>query len=60
VHVLLGGCPSLAPDALRSSYEGWTEEESRRRRRLRRPDGLVLTKPACPPDTGASRLAASI
>jgi len=60
VHVLLGSCPSLAPDALRSCYEDWTEEEPRRRRRPRRPDGLVLAKPACPPDTGESPLAASI
>jgi hypothetical protein len=60
VHVLLGSCPALAPDALRSFYEGWTEEEPRRRRRLRRPDGLVLGKPACPPDTDARPIAASI
>jgi hypothetical protein len=60
VHVLLGNCPALAPDALRSFYDGWTEDEPRRRRRLRRPDGLVLAKPACPPDTGESPLAASI
>ena len=51
---------SLAPDALRSFYEGWTEEEPRRRRRGRRPEGLVLAKPACPPDTGANPIAASI
>jgi hypothetical protein len=60
VHVILGSCPSLAPDALRSFYDGWAEEEPRRRRRGRRPEGLVLAKPACPPDTGANRIAASI
>ena len=60
VHVILGGCASLAPDALRSFYDGWTEEEPRRRRRGRRPEGLVLAKPACPPDTGANPIAASI
>ena len=59
VHVILGSCPSLAPDALRSFYEGWTEEEPRRRR-VRRSEGLVLAKPACPPDTGANPIAASI
>ena len=61
VHVLLGGCAALAPDALRSFYEGWTvDEDPRRRRRTRRPEGVVLAKPACPPDTGAAPLAASI
>src|SRR5262245_28924316 len=60
VHVILGSCPSLAPDALRSFYEEWTEEEPPRRRRGRRPEGLVLTKPACPPDTGVNPIAASI
>jgi hypothetical protein len=60
VHVILGSCPSLAPDALRSFYEGWTEEEPRRRRRVRRSEGLVLAKPACPPDTCANPIAASI
>lgn len=61
VHVVLGDCPSIAPDALRSFYEGWTvEEDQRRRRRSRRSDGLLLAKPACPPDTGAAPLAASI
>jgi hypothetical protein len=60
VHVLLGNCPSLAPDALRSFYDGWTEEEPRRRRGLRPPDGRVLAKPAGPPGTGECPLAASI
>jgi len=50
----------VAADALRSFYEGWSEEEPRRRRRGRRPEGLVLAKPACPPDTGANPIAASI
>jgi hypothetical protein len=60
VHVILGSCPSLAPDAFRSFYDGWSEEESRRRRRVRRSEGLMLAKPACPPDTGANPIAASI
>jgi len=61
VHVVLGDCPSIAPDALRSFYQGWTlEEDHRRRRRPRRSDGVLLAKPACPPDTGAAPLAASI
>lgn len=61
VHVVLGDCPSLAADALRSYYEGWTaEDDLRRRRRPRRCEGLLLAKPACPPDTGAAPVAASI
>lgn len=55
VHVILPTCPALAPEALLAFYDGWAiEEETRRRRRAggaRRPDGLVLSKPACPPDT---------
>ncbi len=55
VHVILPTCPRLAPEALLAFYDGWTiEEEPRRRRRSgggRRPDGLVLSKPACPGDT---------
>jgi hypothetical protein len=63
VHVILGSCPGLAPESLRSLYDGWEpEEESRRRRRqsTRRPDDLVLAKPSCPPDTRSAPLAASI
>jgi hypothetical protein len=55
VHVILPSCPALAPEALLAFYDGWiVEEETRRRRRSgggRRPDGLVLSKPACPADT---------
>lgn len=55
VHVILPTCPRLAPHALASLYGGWAREEELKRRR--RPDskrahGLVLSKPACPPDTG--------
>lgn len=63
VHVILGSCPGLAPHTLRALYDGWeAEEESRRRRRpnSRRPDDLVLAKPACPPDTRRAPLAASL
>ena len=63
VHVILGTCPGLAPESLRALYRGWEPDgESRRRRRAssRRPDDLVLAKPACPPDTPAVPLAASI
>ena len=64
VHVILGTSRALSPDAIRSLYEGWTvEEEPLRRRRAalpRRPDGLLLAKPACPPDAAAPPIAASI
>jgi hypothetical protein len=53
--VILPSGPALAPVALLAFYDGWiVEEETRRRRRSgggRRPDGLVLSKPACPADT---------
>jgi len=55
VHVVLPSCPSLAPEALLAFYDGWAvEEDGRRRRRgglARRPEGLVLGCPLCPPDT---------
>jgi hypothetical protein len=46
-------------------YESWTVEEEpllRRRRPAphRKPDGLLLAKPSCPPDAAAPPLAASI
>ncbi|HEY7634200.1 MAG TPA: hypothetical protein VH763_01525 [Gemmatimonadales bacterium] len=55
VHVLLPSSSALAPASLRGFYEGWSAEEitKPRRRSHRRPDGLVLTKPLCPPDTSA-------
>jgi hypothetical protein len=54
VHVVLASCPSLAPEALLSLYDGWAlEEDTRRRKRsgARRAEGLVLGCPLCPPDT---------
>jgi hypothetical protein len=54
IHVLLPTCTGIAPDSLRSLYAGWTQElDPKRRRRAgsRRPEGLVLSKPTCPPDT---------
>ena len=64
VHVILGVSRGLSPDAIRSLYEGWTmEEEPLRRKRTvlpRRPDGLLLAKPTCPPDAAAPPIAASI
>ncbi|MEP7175881.1 MAG: hypothetical protein ABI860_04960 [Gemmatimonadales bacterium] len=62
VHVILPCCPSLAPESLLSYYEGWTVENGPRRRRAagsKRPDGLVLSGPPCPPDTQARRSTAS-
>jgi len=62
VHVVLGSCPALAPEALRGFYDGWgVEEDPKRRRRSgsRRLDGVILTKP-CPPDTSTRVRAASI
>jgi hypothetical protein len=54
VHVILPTCSALSPDALRGLYKDWTQEEELKRRR--RADskagvGLILCKPACPPDT---------
>jgi hypothetical protein len=53
VHVILPTCAALSPDALRSMYEGWTQEELKRRRKAdsKGAHGLILCKPACPPDT---------
>jgi hypothetical protein len=63
VHVILPSCPSLAPESLLSFYEGWTVENSARRRRRsggsRTPDGIVLSAPPCPGDTNARRSTAS-
>jgi hypothetical protein len=64
VHVVLGGSRALAPDSIRALYDGWAlEEEPVRRKRTgaaRRPDGMLLAKPTCPPDAAAPPLAASI
>jgi hypothetical protein len=55
IHVLLPTCKAIGPDALRSLYPGWIQEEDPKRRRRsaesRRQDGLILSKPMCPPDT---------
>lgn len=58
IHVLLGTSRSLAPQTLRAWYEGWEVEEDRRRRKSGAA-GLVLAKPACPPDTMARARTAS-
>ena len=64
VHVILGGSRALSPDTIRGMYDGWSvEEEPLRRKRSnhpRRPEGLLLVKPTCPPDAAAPPLAASI
>jgi hypothetical protein len=55
VHVLLPGCKRLTPEALRSHYREWTQEEEGKRRRRpndkRHVEGLIFSKPLCPPDT---------
>ncbi len=55
IHVLLPTCKAISRDALRAMYLGWAQEEDPKRRRRpgenRRQDGLILCKPACPPDT---------
>jgi hypothetical protein len=54
VHVLLPSCPAIAPDALRSLYPNWRQEEIKRRKRgtlAKSAPGLILSKPMCPPDT---------
>jgi hypothetical protein len=63
VHVVLGGSRALSSDSIRALYQGWSVEEEpvrRRRSAARRPEGLLLAKPTCPPDAAASPLAASI
>jgi hypothetical protein len=55
VHILLPSSPAIIPEALRSMYPGWTQEEELKRRRRaadsRRAEGLILCKPLCPADT---------
>src|SRR5918999_5476110 len=54
IHVLLPTCKGIAPESLRPLYRGWTQEEDPKRRRRpgsRRAEGLMLSKPTCPPDT---------
>jgi hypothetical protein len=54
VHVILPCCPAIAPDALRSLYPDWAQEEMKRRRRgpyAKCAPGLILSKPLCPGDT---------
>ena len=53
VHVLLPSCAAIAPDALRSLYPEWKQEEIKRRKRgtlAKNAPGLILSKP-CPGDT---------
>jgi hypothetical protein len=53
VHVILPSCPAIAPDALRSFYPDWHQEEIKRRKRgslAKSAPGLILCKP-CPRDT---------
>jgi hypothetical protein len=62
VHVILPCCPSIAPESLLAFYDGWSVEESGRRKRRggpRRPDGLMLAAPACPPNTEVRHSTAS-
>jgi hypothetical protein len=54
VHVILPTSPAIAPEALRSVYAGWSQEELKRRRRgtySKSAPGLILCKPLCPEDT---------
>jgi hypothetical protein len=54
VHVILPTCSALSPNAFRSLYDGWVQEEELKRRRradAKGNPGLILHKPACPPDT---------
>jgi hypothetical protein len=54
VHVILPSCPAIAPEALRSLYPDWSQEELKRRRRgpyAKCAPGLILSKPLCPGDT---------
>jgi hypothetical protein len=53
VHVILPSCSAIAPESLRSFYDGWSQEELKRRRRgsSKHPPGLILSKPLCPEDT---------
>jgi hypothetical protein len=64
VHVILGGSRALSSDTIRAMYDGWAiEEETLRRKRSshhRRPEGLLLAKPSCPPDAALPPMAASI
>jgi len=56
IHILLPTCKSLAPESLRALYHDWVlEEDPKRRRRSgtgRVREGLVLSSPRCPADTG--------
>ena len=64
VHIMLGGSRALSADSIRGLYDGWiVDDEPVRKKRStahRRPDGLLLCKPTCPPDAAAPPLAASI
>lgn len=55
IHVILPTCRAIAPESLRSLYEGWSQEEVlKRKRRGSHPKwapGIILGKPMCPEDT---------
>ena len=54
VHVILPSCPGIAPEALRSLYSDWAQEELKRPRRgpyAKCAPALILSKPLCPGDT---------
>ena len=54
VHVILPTCAAIAPESLRSFYEGWNQEEELKRKRRgssKCAPGLILCKPLCPEDT---------
>jgi hypothetical protein len=55
VHVILPTCTAIVPEALRSLYGGWNQEEELKRKRRgtqgKYASGLILCKPMCPEDT---------
>lgn len=54
VHVILPTCSAMAPESLRSFYEGWGQEEELKRKRRassKHTSGLILCKMLCPEDT---------
>ncbi|HET6779303.1 MAG TPA: hypothetical protein VFH26_10475 [Gemmatimonadales bacterium] len=54
VHVILPTCSAMAPESLRSFYEGWGQEEELKRKRRassKHASGLIFCKMLCPEDT---------
>jgi hypothetical protein len=54
VHVILPSCSAIAPEALRSLYPDWNQEQIKQRKRgtlAKSAPGMILSKPPCPPDT---------